>query len=155
MSARISKSNKLENLPVGTFGDRLRYCRVHAELTQEALGRELNVTKGSVSSYEQGNNYPHVESLPILARLFDVSLEWLLSGGTDAPAISKHELKVSTPASANLDTGTLTPLQVAARNLLTEVAEAGLLPNAECLELMMRWQERLDQQREQRGGRTA
>jgi transcriptional regulator with XRE-family HTH domain len=148
MPARISKSNKIDALPVGNFGERLRYCRLHADETQEAVGQLLGVSKGSVYAYEQGNNYPHVESLPVIAKHFGVSLEWLLTGEAETPVIKKsppeHPSKSGTAGSGSHAPERLTPLQVATRNLLTEVAEAGLLSNAECLELMMRWQEKLD-----------
>lgn len=151
MPARISKSNKLDDLPVGNFGERLRYCRLHAGQTQEAVGQLLGVSKGSVYAYEQGNNYPHIASLPVIAKHFRVSLEWLLTGGAETSVVEKSQPEQSSESET---TGTgpvaserLTPMQVATRNLLSEVAEAGLLSNAECLELMTRWQERLDQHR--------
>lgn len=49
-------------------------------MTQEALGGKLGVTNKTVSRWERGNYMPDVETLRLLAKEFDVSMEELLDG---------------------------------------------------------------------------
>lgn len=54
---------------------RLRKCR---GLTQEQLAQLLNVSVGAVSKWENGNNRPDIEILPILADVLQVSIDALI-----------------------------------------------------------------------------
>jgi transcriptional regulator with XRE-family HTH domain len=60
------------------FGDRLKELREDYKITQEELGKLLNVSKQAISQYERGENEPSFESLVKLADKFDVSLDYLL-----------------------------------------------------------------------------
>jgi len=51
-------------------------------MTQEQLGKKINVTKVSISGYENGTRSPDVETLQKIAEVFDVSIDYLL-GRTD------------------------------------------------------------------------
>ena len=55
----------------------IRY-RKERKLTQEQLAKILNVTVGAISKWENGNNRPDIELLPILADVFQVSIDALL-----------------------------------------------------------------------------
>lgn len=66
------------------FPHRLRELRKEKKLTQEELGSKINVTKVSVSGYENGNRNPDTETLQKLADYFNVSTDYLL-GRTDNP----------------------------------------------------------------------
>ena len=48
-------------------------------LSQEDLAEILNVTRQSVSKWETGEATPEVSKLVGLAKVFDVSTDWLLS----------------------------------------------------------------------------
>ncbi|KEI75858.1 helix-turn-helix domain-containing protein [Clostridium botulinum] len=61
------------------FGDRLRELREEKQLTQEELGKLLNVSRQAVSSYEKGENEPTIDALVKIANIFNVSLDYLLS----------------------------------------------------------------------------
>lgn len=69
------------------FGKRLKNLRENAELTQEELGRKLNVVKSNISMYEKGTRIPNAEILEQLSKIFDVSIDYLL-GKTD---VKKYE----------------------------------------------------------------
>ncbi|AJE12370.1 XRE family transcriptional regulator [Clostridium botulinum] len=60
------------------FGDRLRELREEKQLTQEELGKLLNVSRQAVSSYEKGENEPTIDALVKIANIFNVSLDYLL-----------------------------------------------------------------------------
>lgn len=66
------------------LGDRLKRLRLEKKLTQEELGKKINVTKVSISGYENGNRTPDTETLQKLADFFNVTTDYLL-GRTDDP----------------------------------------------------------------------
>ena len=61
-----------------TFGMRLKQLRTEKKMTQTELGKKLNVTKASVSGYENGTRNPDQESLVKIAEIFNVSTDYLL-----------------------------------------------------------------------------
>lgn len=64
------------------FSEKLKALRGERGLTQEQLAQRLYVTRTAVSRWETGAGTPNLDSLQALARLFDVSVDNLLS--TDA-----------------------------------------------------------------------
>lgn len=48
--------------------------------SQLQLSKELNVSPSAVGMYEQGRRIPDLETLITLSRLFDVSLDYLITG---------------------------------------------------------------------------
>ena len=48
--------------------------------TQEALGEKLGVTNKTVSRWENGNYMPDIETLQLLSKEFDISINELLAG---------------------------------------------------------------------------
>lgn len=60
------------------FGDRLKTLREEFEMTQEELGKKLNVTRQSIYTYEKGENEPTMDTLVKIADMFDVSVDYLL-----------------------------------------------------------------------------
>lgn len=73
-------------------GKRIRDIRKRLGLSQEQLGKKLGgITKGSISGYESGDVNPTPEALIELARLGEVSLDWILTG---------HECGVNSPMAA-------------------------------------------------------
>lgn len=66
------------------FAERLRELRLKKDVTQVELGRLLNLSKQTISSYENRGSTPDPETLRRLADYFDVSVDYLL-GRTDDP----------------------------------------------------------------------
>ncbi|EQB4336231.1 helix-turn-helix domain-containing protein [Clostridium botulinum] len=60
------------------FGDRLKELREEKDLTQEELGKFLNVSRQTISSYESGAIEPSIANLVKIANIFNVSLDYLL-----------------------------------------------------------------------------
>lgn len=60
------------------FGERLRLLRKRANLSQEQLASRLSVTKSVVSSYETGMRMPSYSVLGKIARVFNVTTDYLL-----------------------------------------------------------------------------
>lgn len=60
------------------FGKRLKELRKNAKMTQQELGKQINVTKVSICCYENGTRIPSLETLIDLSNLFNVSLDYLV-----------------------------------------------------------------------------
>lgn len=60
------------------FGQRLKELRKDNRMTQEELGKIINVSKVSISGYENGTRSPDRETLVNIADYFNVSVDYLL-----------------------------------------------------------------------------
>ena len=60
------------------FKDILKELRLEKGLTQEELAKELNFSMSVVNKWENGKKNPSVDSLKILAKYFDVTIDYLL-----------------------------------------------------------------------------
>lgn len=63
------------------LGARIGRLRREKGLTQEQLGKMLDVSAQAVSKWETGKTCPDVMTLPILASLFGVTTDELLGCG--------------------------------------------------------------------------
>jgi transcriptional regulator with XRE-family HTH domain len=64
------------------FSKRLQKARKNADLTQEKVSKELNVKRSTLAGWETGVSQPNLETLGKLARLYDVSLDWIIAKNT-------------------------------------------------------------------------
>ena len=60
------------------LNERIRSLRVSHNLSQVELAKKLNVSKQSVSNWENDNILPSIEMLVEIAKLFSVSTDYLL-----------------------------------------------------------------------------
>ena len=60
------------------LGNRLKTLRLQKGLTQKELALQVGVTKSTISAYEKGERKPAYETLVLLARIFNVSTDYLL-----------------------------------------------------------------------------
>lgn len=60
------------------LNERIRKLRLERNLSQVDLAKKLNVTKQSVSNWENDNIQPSIEMLIKLAEAFSVSTDYLL-----------------------------------------------------------------------------
>lgn len=75
------------------FGERLKELRKKKRMTQEELGKVINVSKVSISGYETGSRSPDRETLVSLADFFDVSVDFLL--GREESGINNKPLTIA------------------------------------------------------------
>lgn len=68
------------------IGLRLSNCRQDRNMTQEELAGRLGITPQAVSKWERGASLPDISMLSDLARLLDVSADWLLGLRTERDA---------------------------------------------------------------------
>ena len=62
------------------FQQRLYELRKKAGLSQEGLAGLLGVTRQAVQKWEAGTSRPDMDNLAALARYFNVTLDWLITG---------------------------------------------------------------------------
>lgn len=60
------------------FGRRLRSARKQKGLSGYRLAMMLNVEPPNITHWENGRNFPRVDTLLVLAGVLGVSLDWLL-----------------------------------------------------------------------------
>lgn len=61
-------------------GNQIKKYRQSIKLTQEELAEKIYVTRQTVSNWENGKNYPDLNSLIMLCDLFNISLDILVKG---------------------------------------------------------------------------
>lgn len=61
------------------FGEKIKALRVKNNLTQEQLASQLYVSRTAVSKWESDRGYPNIDSLKDIAKLFNVTVDELLS----------------------------------------------------------------------------
>ncbi|HBS61112.1 MAG TPA: tellurite resistance methyltransferase TehB [Firmicutes bacterium] len=73
------------------FGRRIAALRKEKGCTQEKISAMLNVTPQAVSKCEQGNALPDILLLPLLAKLLNVSIDYLLTGESSAGKVGPYD----------------------------------------------------------------
>ena len=63
-----------------TIGTMIAQLRKKNGLTQAALAQKLNISDKTVSKWESGYGYPEITQFPVLAALFGVSIDYLMTG---------------------------------------------------------------------------
>lgn len=69
---------------MSTVGERLRRARKNKGLKQTQVKERTGINNKTLSGYENGVSEPDLDTLKILADLYEVSIDWL-SGHTDDP----------------------------------------------------------------------
>lgn len=86
------------------LGEKIKALRIERGLTQEQLAAKLYVSRTAVSKWETGGGTPNLDSLQALARLFEVSVDDLLSAG-DLIVLARDERRSSARSDGMLSFG--------------------------------------------------
>jgi len=62
----------LDNISIGK---QIAHLRKQRKLTQEELAAKLGVTAQTLSKWENGHTLPETASLPLLAKIFECSID--------------------------------------------------------------------------------
>lgn len=62
------------------IGQKLKDARVHSGLTQEVVAEKINVSRQTISNWENEKSYPDIISVIELSNLYCISLDDLLKG---------------------------------------------------------------------------
>lgn len=76
------------------LSESLKKLRREHHLTQEALAKQLNVSKSTISMYENGERIPPSDMIERIADLFHVSIN-MLYGREDTAKTDEEEIKVA------------------------------------------------------------
>jgi len=63
-----------------TFGQRLKEIRIELNLTQKQIAKIMGVNERQYRDYEKDVRYPLSNRLIPLAKIYNVNLNWLLTG---------------------------------------------------------------------------
>ncbi|SHK26599.1 DNA-binding transcriptional regulator, XRE-family HTH domain [Clostridium cavendishii DSM 21758] len=93
----------------------IKKYRLDSKLSQEDLAEKIFVTRQTISNWENGKNYPDINSLVLLSNLFDVSLDILVKGDLEEmkEEIKKEEIKTDDIKKFNRDGEIFTLLLIA------------------------------------------
>ena len=67
-----------EGIYMKHFGEKVREKRNDLKLTQTEVGEKINVSRQTISSWENGKSYPDIPMLVTLSDFYDLSLDYLL-----------------------------------------------------------------------------
>lgn len=62
------------------FGSQIKKIRTNGKLTQEQLAQKLNVSRQTISSWENNRNLPDLQMVVQIAQTFNLSLDQLILG---------------------------------------------------------------------------
>ena len=65
-----------------TFGAKLKEARQKAGFSQEELAERMSVSRSAVAKWEIDKGMPDIDNLKAIAKLLDVSVDYLLDDGT-------------------------------------------------------------------------
>lgn len=72
------------------LGLRIALLRRSAGMSQQGLAEKLKISASAVGMYEQGRREPSVQTLSDMARLFGVSIDYLVTGKATTPQEQKE-----------------------------------------------------------------
>ena len=88
------------------FGEKIQKLRKKNSWTQEQLAEKLYISRTAVSKWESGKGYPNIDSLKDIAKVFNKTIDDLLSS-EEIVEIAKEENKLNIKRTNNLIYGLL------------------------------------------------
>lgn len=76
-----------------SFSEKLKQSRNEKHLSQERLAELLDVTRQAISKWEQGVAYPETNKLIALAKVLNISLDWLF----ETELTNKEKVDIQSP----------------------------------------------------------
>ena len=73
---------------------RIALLRRSIGINQQQLAEKLQISPSTVGMYEQGRRTPNVEILLQMSRIFNVSLDYLITGSEFVPTPEKENLNI-------------------------------------------------------------
>jgi transcriptional regulator with XRE-family HTH domain len=98
--ASASRFPTITCMPSTSIGDRVRALRKAAKLTQEELARQIGVVSMSISRIERDVHKPDDDTLPALAKYFDVSPAFIEFGVQETKVTYDRDEEIDRAADA-------------------------------------------------------
>ena len=77
---------------MSNIGEQITRLRKAKKWSQEELAKEINASRIMIGNYERGDNTPSMDVIIKIARVFDVSIDFLLGEGLNA-SFDKETIK--------------------------------------------------------------
>ncbi|PUA40759.1 XRE family transcriptional regulator [Paenibacillus elgii] len=84
--------DKWEDSFMSTVSERLRYARERINFKQKDVSERTGINNKTLSRYENGGSEPDINTLRVLADLYEVSLDWILTGKEPVTTNSSNEV---------------------------------------------------------------
>jgi transcriptional regulator with XRE-family HTH domain len=81
--------------------EKIYYCRKKAGYSQEDMADKLGVSRQAVSKWETGEAVPELAKFSAIAKLFNVTTDWLLKDDDSEPEAPETERSESAPRVAD------------------------------------------------------
>jgi transcriptional regulator with XRE-family HTH domain len=72
-------------------GRRIRSLRIEKGLKQEELAEMLKINRSTLSNIESGKTPPSAQSLKEMKKIFNISIDWILTG--EKPGLDINDIK--------------------------------------------------------------
>jgi transcriptional regulator with XRE-family HTH domain len=72
--------DSIKEMMLMNLGEKLKLRRKKSGLTQEQVAMDMNITRQTLSNWEVGKNYPDIDSIISLSKIYNLSLDELLLG---------------------------------------------------------------------------
>lgn len=95
---------------MSTIGKNISKIRKEHEMTQDQVAEKLHVTRQAVSNWENGKTQPDVETLGQLAECFEVPVETLIYGKSEAQG---NKIVIERTVKKGIDTSTAVGIAMA------------------------------------------
>lgn len=102
----INSTNELQQI-----GSRLSVCRQNKNMTQEQLANRLGITPQALSKWERGISLPDTSMLPEIARILEISTDYLLGIANQQNFTGKDNYEIQNIIGENLR-NSLEPLEL-------------------------------------------
>lgn len=86
---RFTGMIEIQEVYKNMIADKIKNARTIKKLTQEQVAEDLNVSRQTISNWENGKSLPDIVSIIRMSELYDLSLDELLKG--DATLLNKIE----------------------------------------------------------------
>lgn len=73
---------------------RIALLRRNIGINQQQLAEKLHISPSTVGMYEQGRRTPNVDILVQMSRIFNVSLDYLITGSEFVPSAENENLNI-------------------------------------------------------------
>ena len=85
-----------------TLGQKIKEIRKRMGLSQEQLGKIINVSRQAITKWERDEGIPDISNLKELSTILGVTVDYLISNNTTLPSLSmKIKLPLSEVKSVN------------------------------------------------------
>lgn len=95
-----------------TLGERICFYRTQQKLSQSALAEQLDVSRQSVSKWENNASIPELDKLIQMSDLFAITLDTLVKGTSDEPITEQSDEEAETQAEQQTESAQEQPQQI-------------------------------------------